>query len=74
MSTSPAVDGDEQEQGEFAALPDQPDQPTKGETRLRLERSADILRGMVEQGGNPDDIKTALEQLRRIDRALVAFQ
>ena len=69
MSTSPAVDGDGPDRREVDKVADQ---LSEDETRLRLERSAEILRGMVEQGGNPDDVKAALEQLRRIDRVLAS--
>jgi hypothetical protein len=49
---------------------DDQDLLTKDEARLRLERSAEVLRQLIERGGNPDDVASALEQLRRIDRVL----
>jgi hypothetical protein len=49
---------------------DDQDLLTKDEARLRLERSAEVLRQLIERGGNPDDVVSALEQLRRIDRVL----
>jgi hypothetical protein len=49
---------------------DDQDLLTKDEARLRLERSAEVLRQLIERGGSPDDVAAALEQLRRIDRVL----